>query len=257
MGLIPSRNPWQRRTIHLDADLICVHCQYNLRGLPISGSCPECGGAVWDSFLRKDLPVLRSALRSASTMCWMLAVTPFLMLALMVIEHQPQETEVATVPLAFAWLWCLLWGSCGWRFLSLPALQSDDRQTAAVFTLALLSAICGIIAITGTMLDVPRIGQLGWEGSILFTCGVYSLALAMPARTLYTFNDATLCRALQIMQMAALFPAAAMLASLALELTSMAGVPRSPATTMAAVYAVVVSIELLIAAVRLRRFSAV
>lgn len=32
----------------------CVHCGYNLRGLPLDGKCPECGKAVRHS-LRGDL----------------------------------------------------------------------------------------------------------------------------------------------------------------------------------------------------------
>jgi hypothetical protein len=36
---------------HLDADLKCIRCGYNLRGLPANGACPECGTAVGRSFL--------------------------------------------------------------------------------------------------------------------------------------------------------------------------------------------------------------
>ena len=56
MGIIPSRNPWQRRTIPVQEDLPCVYCGYNLRGLALSGRCPECGGSNWDALLAPRYP---------------------------------------------------------------------------------------------------------------------------------------------------------------------------------------------------------
>src|SRR5450432_117787 len=35
---------------HVENDLICEGCGYNLRALPLSNACPECGAAVMDSF---------------------------------------------------------------------------------------------------------------------------------------------------------------------------------------------------------------
>ncbi len=35
----------------LTDDRLCVHCGYNLRGLPLDGKCPECGEAVRRSLL--------------------------------------------------------------------------------------------------------------------------------------------------------------------------------------------------------------
>ena len=63
MGLIPSRNPWQRRTIMLQVDMSCIHCSYNLRGLAISSDCPECGRSVWDSLLNRSVPAFYGATR--------------------------------------------------------------------------------------------------------------------------------------------------------------------------------------------------
>jgi uncharacterized repeat protein (TIGR04138 family) len=34
---------------HIDIDLGCIHCTYNLRGLTFDGRCPECGAKVWES----------------------------------------------------------------------------------------------------------------------------------------------------------------------------------------------------------------
>ena len=73
MGIIPSRNPWQPRTIPVQEDLPCVYCGYNLRGLALSGKCPECGGSIWDALLRRDIPSLRSALSNAALSCLTLA----------------------------------------------------------------------------------------------------------------------------------------------------------------------------------------
>jgi hypothetical protein len=33
----------------LDRDVACASCKYNLRGLPLDGKCPECGGSIADS----------------------------------------------------------------------------------------------------------------------------------------------------------------------------------------------------------------
>ncbi|QDU32571.1 hypothetical protein KS4_06040 [Poriferisphaera corsica] len=39
----------------LDFDLICVHCEYNLRGVLPDGDCPECGAAIADSLGERTL----------------------------------------------------------------------------------------------------------------------------------------------------------------------------------------------------------
>jgi hypothetical protein len=34
---------------HLDFDLACTHCEYNLRTLPVDGLCPECGRPIGET----------------------------------------------------------------------------------------------------------------------------------------------------------------------------------------------------------------
>ena len=51
-------------------DAPCVHCKYNLRGLPFTGSCPECGRPVLDTvrlsvrWPRPQTPEARKALEA-------------------------------------------------------------------------------------------------------------------------------------------------------------------------------------------------
>src|SRR5262245_32112317 len=41
----PDRVP-RDSTGHIDVDMPCVACNYNLRGLDLDGACPECGLAI-------------------------------------------------------------------------------------------------------------------------------------------------------------------------------------------------------------------
>lgn len=66
----------------LDADLPCVHCNYNLRGLTVDGACPECGRPVADSTrddaLRGADPIwLRRAARATLALAAVAAVAAF------------------------------------------------------------------------------------------------------------------------------------------------------------------------------------
>lgn len=39
----------------IDRDVACVQCGYNLRGLPVTGLCPECGHGIAESLAAPDL----------------------------------------------------------------------------------------------------------------------------------------------------------------------------------------------------------
>src|SRR5215470_5431424 len=97
MSLIPSRNPWQRRTITLQGDLACIHCTYNLRGLPISENCPECSKKIWDSLLTQGVSALYRSTQIAGLLCIAAGATPLLISAVMAMSLNATQVKEATI----------------------------------------------------------------------------------------------------------------------------------------------------------------
>lgn len=72
----------------VDRDAACIHCDYNLRGVPIDAACPECGfpvartanGRTLADAPRRFLPRLHAGLR---LMLVAMAVTPTIILLLL------------------------------------------------------------------------------------------------------------------------------------------------------------------------------
>jgi len=73
----PSKAHSLRAAVELTGDLPCVRCRYNLRGISISGRCPECGTpvrvtllAVVDPQAEELRPITRPRLTSLGLLLW-------------------------------------------------------------------------------------------------------------------------------------------------------------------------------------------
>jgi len=97
----------------IDHDLTCVHCSYNLRGLALSGRCPECGEAIADSLVgatgrltpqwAAQLAQARVQAMGAVLACAALSV----LFALRGVLDDPQRPWWSTAVLAAASLLCI------------------------------------------------------------------------------------------------------------------------------------------------------
>jgi hypothetical protein len=96
-------------TGRIDCDLACLECDYNLRGMLLAGTCPECGMAVTISARRDRLADAPAAwlvqLRTGATLLWWgVLLSPLLNLFAVVLAawglwrltaNQPGRTEPA------------------------------------------------------------------------------------------------------------------------------------------------------------------
>ena len=151
MGVILSRNPWQRRTIPVQEDMPCVYCGYNLRGLALSARCPECGGSIWDALLRQDIPAIRSCLTNAAIACLALAGWPLILAMLIALSPTAQTALPAGVMLLLANAFCMIIGAGIWVWMPIAQFQPGNKEQERILVLTALTFIgvtaAGIYAI--------------------------------------------------------------------------------------------------------------
>lgn len=236
MGIVPSRNPWQRRTIPVQEDLACVYCGYNLRGLPLSGKCPECGGSIWDALLRRDIPALRSALSNAGLACLTLAGWPLILAMLIVLSPTSNATPAAGVALLFINTICMVIGGCFWVWMPIAQFQPGDKEQERILVLTALTfigaTVAGIYTITLSM-GAPAAGSIStathhglgiaWDAVLLLSAGQMIVVLSVPARILMALHEYAISRVVQLIQILCIVVGVFALGSLLLEMTPHAG----------------------------------
>ena len=246
MGIIPSRNPWQRRTIPVQEDLPCVYCGYNLRGLALSGRCPECGGSNWDALLRRDIPTLRSALSRTSISCLMLAGWPLVLAALIALSPTSKATPLACIVLLLANALCIAVGGCFWVWMPIAQFSPGNKEQERILVLSALAFIgttvagiytimLGIAAPAGASTSTAASQGLGiaCDAVILLASGQLMVVLAVPARILLALHEYAISRFVQLIQILCIIVGVFALGSLALEMTPQAGTLRPALLTVA------------------------
>ncbi|MDX2132523.1 MAG: hypothetical protein SFY69_10785 [Planctomycetota bacterium] len=184
----PPPPPTRPLDVELGGDLRCARCGYNLRGLSIRGTCPECATPVRATILTKVDPYA-DELRPLRT-------PRLTALALLVWGIAPG--------LAAALFWSLrvagpTWGPDGW--LSPPVLGVVFIALSGLAALALVRPHAGIrprdvvVTLCGVALYIPLVWAL-WRlhaGPFAGHLGVYgSDATPLPAR-LWTRVVANVC----------------------------------------------------------------
>lgn len=246
MGIIPSRNPWQRRTIPVQDDLPCVYCGYNLRGLALSGRCPECGGSNWDALLRRDIPALRSALSRTSVSCLMLAVWPLVLAMLIALSPTSKATPIACIVLLLINVLCIAIGGCFWVWMPMAQFTPGDKEQERILVLSALAFIgttaagiytiaLGIGAPAGGTTSTAQPQGLGiaCDAVILLVSGQLMIVLAVPARVLLALHEYATSRFVQLIQILCIIVGVFALGSLLLEMTPHAGTLRPALLTVA------------------------
>lgn len=203
MGLIPSRNPWQQRTISLQGDLACVHCTYNLRGLAISGTCPECGQRIWDSFLAGGVSALKQATQRAGWLCFVTALLPLALAMLVGLCMGSSADTVATIIIACIATAGMLLSPVGWCSMSVVEFQPAGRQRAAVILLMVVISPMVLGSSAAALLLPP--GEADWKAAAwLCTASLLDAELILlagsAARVLFLLNHPLASRLLQSAQ---------------------------------------------------------
>lgn len=206
--MIPSKNPWQRRTIAIETDLPCVHCNYNLRGLHLSGQCPECSHPIWDALLHRDIVVLKRALLFAQIGLFLLALWPWLTIELLVIGTALVVGNPATA-LNFPAIISLVLNvivviaqTCLWANLPVPHFQASPQQRARAlisgFVCTIITVVCALAVnpLSAAGLSRPVANQLVFVPGAIH----YAIILMLPYQLLLLVRQYRLARAVQMAQ---------------------------------------------------------
>lgn len=239
MGIVPSRNPWQRRAIPVREDLPCVYCGYNLRGLALSGRCPECGGSIWDALLRRDILTLRRLLKRAGISCLVLAVWPLVLAMLIALPPASRFTGAAAAVLLIFIAICAVVGSCFWAFMTADYFPPGEKEQERIIVLTSIAfvgtTLAGIYTIVLGLGPVAGAGSaspsyerlsIAWDAVLLLTSGQLIVVLGVPARILLALHEDTVSRLVQLIQILCIIVGVFALGSLALELTPQSGTLR-------------------------------
>ncbi len=259
MPLIPSKNPWEKRVVHLEGDLACVHCHYNLRGLPLSGRCPECGAIVWDSLLSKDIPALYRSVHMASVASFALAATAPLLCATLALESAARASPGPIVITTALAVLCLNGGTISWQTLPLWAFRPVLRERqltwfiliAAVFSIGLGTVLC----LTTTAAQAQWIGR-AWDAALLCTSACFAIVLRSVGRMLYLLQMTGASRVILMVQVIAVICGIVSLASIAQEFLPEPGRLRATEQMVAAICGLLASVVLTIVAFRFRQYAA-
>jgi hypothetical protein len=258
MSLIPSRNPWQRRTITLQGDLACIHCTYNLRGLPISENCPECGKKIWDSLLTQGISALYRSTERAALLCVAAGATPLLTAALLAMSSTASPIREAIVITLFLAVLCLAVSGIGWFQLPVNEFQPSGRESAWIIALCLLSiagvVLASIFALTLSTTDAEWIPRT-WDAGIACASAYLMVLLGHAARILFVIQHATVARLLQTAQILCVAAAAVGLAALAMEFSDEPTAVRHAALGVAGMAGVAVMIAMCVGAYAFSSFG--
>jgi len=116
---VTTPDPPQRQTALIEGDLLCVSCDYNLRGVSMSATCPECGADVTPSinarWLSHAYPSrvrrIRAGLISLAVSLGLVAIgipVLFLMLVLLLVFSAslagPDESHIGIIEIVNGYL---------------------------------------------------------------------------------------------------------------------------------------------------------
>jgi hypothetical protein len=202
MPLVPSKNPWQRRAIAIETDLPCVHCNYNLRGLHLSGVCPECAQPIWDALLNRDIAVLKRALFLAQIASFLLALWPWLTIELLVLGTSTSTLNFPGIVSLVINAAVLITQTCLWANLPVPHFQASPEQR---FRSLVSGFVCTVITIVCALAVNPLI-KAGLSPHVarqlVFVPGAihYAIILMFPYQMLLLVRQYRLARAMQLAQ---------------------------------------------------------
>jgi hypothetical protein len=263
MGIIPSRNPWQRRTIPVQEDLPCVYCGYNLRGLALSGRCPECGGSIWDALLRRDILTLRRVLKRAGMSCLVLASWPLVLAMLISLSPASRIAGAAALLLLAMNAICAVAGSGFWAFMTVGYFPPGDKEQQRIIVLTSLTflgvTLAGAYIIALGLGPVPAGGAsatryeglaIAWDAVILLASGQLIVVLGVPARILLALHEHVVSRLVQLIQILCIIVGVFALGSLALELTPQSGTLRVSLLTVGGIAGTLMTLTLAFAGLR-------
>ncbi|MFN0136318.1 MAG: hypothetical protein ACKVS9_09415 [Phycisphaerae bacterium] len=180
-------------TNHISFDAYCGECGQNLRGLPRSGNCPECGTpAMWSlrgggAATRGDARVIRQLYHGAALLAWVILwswlpiVWPAIWIALwqLAIRRGAGESGTASPFNPMRLLLVVLPATC--TVLAVPQLFVYWPARAGMITISLLDGFVLSILAIGMMhvlLSVVCICGVAWREFNAFNRGLLILATA-------------------------------------------------------------------------------
>lgn len=164
----------------IDVDVPCSQCGYNLRGLEVGGTCPECGRAVGESLIAglqasqsarrvrdEDRPRINWWIRGCFSL--LAAITIFYVSHLMPSKFRALSSIGWELTMVAPWAaWGLTW--LGMVFLSVPTAEMSKQQN--VMQLRMLLWITITIYALYPALPLFGVDRIALVGRIVQVCGV-------------------------------------------------------------------------------------
>ena len=139
----------------ITTDLHCHKCKYSLRGLVISGQCPECGFSIASSIELEHAPQSSFPVRSVAFLTVLvLPIVNFVVVRMSIgrtYDFDPIETLGA-----FFWIWVLATVAL---FLSTIVLFANGARRTSSFVF-LNTLACGAIAFINAFLWVAAVASV-------------------------------------------------------------------------------------------------
>lgn len=133
----------------IDSDLPCRECGYNLRGLTVSGACPECGHAIADStrrnLLRDSDPAYAANLRAAAMLMIVGLILSVFASAVIpptiVIEYLDDSSRVLAFLVIVGAIFVMSAGL--WKLTSTDRAVFEDRRHERIRRLVRVTVVIG------------------------------------------------------------------------------------------------------------------
>ncbi|HEV7298948.1 MAG TPA: hypothetical protein VGN72_06240 [Tepidisphaeraceae bacterium] len=137
----------------VEADVPCIACGYNVRGLPTDNRCPECGHDVRASVVAHRAGGLtRHQAQQTYRATWMGVAAIVAMLGAGAVSNQ---WNTVAPPLALA-LGLLAWGLAGLIALRLPVLQGSENLRRAAIGFGIAACAMPALFFSLVPLDLGR-----------------------------------------------------------------------------------------------------
>ncbi|MFW6060398.1 MAG: hypothetical protein ACODAQ_09460 [Phycisphaeraceae bacterium] len=166
----------------LTADVLCPHCQYNLRGVSPEGSCPECGAAILQSLADIQMRLRQCGRCIAASHRWLISALPVagvLLVVMLLVPPQPGPPP-RLVHSLFHVLW---WAptaltAIGWVLFTaaVPAGSSMPRGLSMARITTRLTTLPALVLMASSFSFIAEAGRLDLHTSWNALIGGFVLA---------------------------------------------------------------------------------